>query len=82
MIARGAEPNIPARKRQSMMVSTLVATATGIWKMVKTAKPKKRGGLRPYSSERGPHITGPTAKPWVYSEKGHIRGCRKTHENE
>ena len=68
MMARGAEPNVPAKKRASIMVSTLVATATGIWKMAKTKKAMKRGGLRPYSSERGPQMTGPTAKPCYWSE--------------
>jgi hypothetical protein len=55
-IARGLEPKIPAKKRHIMMVWRSLATATA---MLKIAKPKAaimRGGLRPYSSEKGAHI--------------------------
>jgi hypothetical protein len=39
------------------------ATATGIWKIAKTNIPRNSGRFRPYSSDRGPNIIGPKAKP-------------------
>ena len=39
------------------------ATATGIWKIAKINIPTNSGRFRPYSSDRGPKIIGPKAKP-------------------
>jgi len=59
MMARGAEPNVPARKRQMKIVSRFCATATGIWKMQKTIMPAKRGRDLPKASDIGPQMSGP-----------------------
>lgn len=54
-IARGAEPKTPPKNRQSMMVYRFWATATPIWKIPNTKKPKNRGVFRPKTSDAGPH---------------------------
>jgi hypothetical protein len=54
-IPRGADAKQPPMKRQIMIVSRFCATATGIWKIAKTAYPKKSGRFRPKASEPGPH---------------------------
>ena len=46
-IASGAQPNTPPKKRVIMMVSTFVATATGICKMPITIYPVNSGIVRP-----------------------------------
>tara|TARA_R110002060_G_scaffold77145_1_gene88279 strand:- start:667 stop:807 length:141 start_codon:yes stop_codon:yes gene_type:complete len=46
-MAMGAAPKQPPRKRETITVAMLGAVATGIWKMVKRKKPRKRGWVRP-----------------------------------
>lgn len=46
-MAIGAAPKQPARNRDSMIVVRFWATASGIWKIMKMANPKKRGLVRP-----------------------------------
>lgn len=62
-IASGALAKSPPRKRHMKIVCKFWATATGIWKIAKTNIPKNSGRFRPYSSDRGPKIIGPKAKP-------------------
>lgn len=62
-MARGALAKSPPRKRHMKIVCKFSATATGIWKIAKTNMPRNRGRFRPYSSDRGPKMIGPKAKP-------------------
>jgi hypothetical protein len=57
-MARGEEPQRPAKKRQIMTVWMSLATATAIVKMEKPKAAITSGGRRPYSSEIGAHMTG------------------------
>lgn len=62
-MARGALAKVPPRKRHMKIVCKFSATATGIWKIAKPNMPRNNGSFRPYSSERGPKMIGPKAKP-------------------
>lgn len=62
-MASGALAKSPPKKRHMKIVCKSWATATGIWKIAKTNIPTNSGRLRPYSSDRGPKIIGPKAKP-------------------
>jgi len=44
---KGAQPKNPDRKRQTKIVSTFCATATGTWNIPNMTKPTKSGILRP-----------------------------------
>jgi hypothetical protein len=47
IMATVEEPNIPIMKRETKIVGTFVATATGIWKMADIVNPTIRGLARP-----------------------------------
>lgn len=58
------------------------ASATGIWKMANSAKPKKRGGLRPRTSDMGPNAMGPKTNPYYESSAQHIGNVEMTYQYE
>jgi hypothetical protein len=67
-MARGEDPQRPAKKRQIITVWISLATATA---MVKIEKPKAAmtsGGRRPYSSEIGAHMTAASVSECSSSE--------------
>jgi hypothetical protein len=61
--ARGADAKKPPRNLPTHIVVMFWARATGIWKMANSANPKKRGILRPRTSDIGPKAMGPNTNP-------------------
>jgi hypothetical protein len=55
-LVKGADPNVPDRKRHTSRVSTFSARAHPIWKSTKGAKVNKNGRFRPYISLKGAQI--------------------------
>lgn len=76
--ARGADAKKPPKKRPTQIVVMFCASATGIWKMAKSAKPKKRGTLRPSTSDMGPNAIGPKTNPSTKSATPSVAVTRST----
>ena len=63
-----AAPIKPQKNRHIMSVWISFAVAVANEKHKKPKEEAKNTGFRPYTSERGPHTTGPPAKPKIYNE--------------
>lgn len=57
------EPNVPLKNRPTRIVGKFLASAICMQKREKKVSPISKGYLRPIFSDKGPHISGPNAKP-------------------
>ena len=64
----GQTPKQPAKNRNTINCSMLLATAHAMVKMMKNTLQTTYTGYRPYISDKGEMTKGPTAKPRMYIE--------------
>jgi hypothetical protein len=67
-IVNGADPAHPAKKRKATSMPIEFETAQAMLKTTKRALATLYSGIRPYSSDMGAMISGPMAKPRIYTD--------------